>query len=113
MFTAEEIKLLMQEHSAMWLHELSTEALREAGCMDQVAVLPKDFNERARYLANVLVQMLSRKPEDERLRATVSMLTQALSYLMNSTSWQDQVLYDFDSANLKRKVQYLPSGVVR
>jgi len=51
------------------------------------------------------VQSLTRSPQDDRLRSTVGQLAQALSYMLNSTSWQDGELHEFDLGEIKRKLR--------
>ena len=103
--TAEQIKSRMDSHASFALDELTEAALREAGCLERVAVLPEQFNERVRCLGNLLVQMLTKTPEDGQLRGMVGTLAQSLSYMLNSASWRDGVLHDFDAHELKRKLQ--------
>ena len=83
-----------------------TEAmLREAGMLGQVFVLPEKLNDRARYIAGVLVQMLGIGcPIDGDLRFASGVLCQALSYLVNSKSWRDGELHVFDREELRMKV---------
>ena len=72
--------------------------------MDRVCVLPENINERLSYLADVLVQAVTRQPKDDQLRFVVGRLCQSLSYVMNSASWRDGVLHDFDRAEVERKL---------
>ena len=100
----EDIKLQIERRVGIPPEELSAANLEEAGCLRVVCVLPKQLNERASYLADSLVQMICRYPKDDQLRATVGQLCQALSYMMNSTSWREGKLHDFDQQELKRKL---------
>jgi len=100
----DELRYAMKERIPVPPEHLSGAILREAGCLDKVCVVPGEFNERVSYLANVLVQMLTKKPDDDQLRATVSQLCQALSYMMNSASWRDGELHDFDRLELQLKL---------
>ena len=85
--------------------ELTSAALREAGCLEKVCVLPEKFNERMSYLADVLVQSVCNSSvEDDQLRSTIGQLAQAMSYMMNSASWRDGKLHDFDRDELQRKL---------
>lgn len=73
--------------------------------MDRVCVLPEQFNERMSYLADVLVQSIrSTSVKDDRLRSTIGQLSQALSYMMNSASWRDGELHEFDEIELQSKL---------
>ena len=103
--SAKDIKSLCERRIGIPPEELSTAALREAGMMDHVCVLPEAHNERERYLADVLVQMFCRAPKDDRLRAVVGNLCQALSYMMNSASWREVELHDFDLQEVKAKLR--------
>ena len=104
MMNAEEIRYAMQKRVSISPDQLIGATLREAGCMDRVCVLPEQFDERVSYLADVLVQMVTRKPVDDKLRSTVGQLCQSLSYMMNSASWRDGELHDFDLLELKLKL---------
>jgi len=106
--TAEHIKLIMERRTSCLPSELSESALREAGCWERVAVLPESFSERASYLGDMLVQML--KPKNSELRAVVGPITQALSYLLNSASWREGELHDFDLDEIKRKLSRLANA---
>jgi len=102
---AEQIKYAMDNRSSLPPEELTATMLREAGCLERVCVLPSDFKERMSYLANVLVQSIStQNVNDDRLRSTVGELSQALCYMMNSASWREGELHDFDSLELQEKL---------
>ena len=99
------IKFALKERASIEPAVLTVDALRAAGCLDRVAVLPKGTNDRFRYLGDLLVQMVRSAKTDDQLRATVGTLTQSLSYLLNSKSWSDGKLHDFDDQELRRKLQ--------
>jgi hypothetical protein len=101
---SQEIKYSLERRVSVPPDQLTSESLRNAGCLDRVCLLPENFNERASYLGDVLVQMLTRAPKDDNLRAFVGKLTLSLSYMLNSTSWQEGELFDFDVAEIKRKL---------
>lgn len=104
-YRADEIKSAMDRRVSIAPEELTGAALREAGCMDRVCVLPEKFNERMSYLADVLVQSVrSTSVKDDRLRSTIGQLAQAMSYMMNSASWRDGELHDFDAMELQTKL---------
>lgn len=68
-------------------------------------LLPEGFNNRASYMADVLVQMLGMgSPVKGDLRLVSGVLCQTLSYLVNSKSWRDGELHDFDLEEIRRKV---------
>ena len=100
----DEIRTAMDEKRGLHPDRLTREGLRTAGCWELVCVLPKDFDERVRYLANTLVQMMTRTQVDDQLRAAVGELCRAMSYMLNSSSWKDGKLHDFDRDELKRKL---------
>ena len=100
-----EIKYAMENRLSIPPDNLSAANLRAAGCTDRVVVLPEPFNERVSYLGDALVQMLTRNPNDAQLRAIVGQLCQALSYMINSASWRDGKLHEFDADELRRKLQ--------
>ena len=102
----EELKSLMEERVGIPIESLTPALLREAGCMERVAVLPENYNDRIRYLGNLLVQMITSAKCDDRLKSRVGHLSQSMSYLLNSQSWSDGKLYDFDSDELKRKLRH-------
>lgn len=102
---ADEIKRMVQNRVSFSLNEISEETLRDAGCWERVFVLPEPFNERVSYLGGALVQMTTRKPEDDKLRSVVGKLCQSLSYILNSASWREGELHDFDLDELQRKLR--------
>lgn len=103
----QKIKSSLEEHHGIFPEGVTRKQLREAGCLETVAVLPKDFDARVQYLGNLLVQMLTRSAEipDDRLRGATGTLAQSLSHLLNSTSWADRELHDFDLDELRRRVK--------
>lgn len=100
------ISLAMECRQGLHPGEVTVEALREAGCMDVVMPIPKDFMERTRYIGNLLAQMTmdNKGVKDDRLRLVVGQLCQTLSYMFNSCSWQEGELMDFDYAELQSKL---------
>ena len=105
-YTPEEIKSCMERRVGLYPSELTQDALREAECLEQVMALPKGFDDRVRYFANLVVQMVGSSKCDDRLRSRISALAQSMSYLANSSSWTDGKLHDFDERELKRKLQH-------
>lgn len=101
---ADEIRAAMENRRGLYPEQVTRDGLREAECWELVCVLPKDFDERIRYLGNTLVQMMTRTQVDDQLRATVGELCRALSYMLNSSSWRDGTLHEFDRDELKRKL---------
>lgn len=107
-YDAEAIQATMKLRAGFHLEELTEAALRQAGCLPTVAVLPEPFNERVRYLGDLLVQMVVKsKCGDDRLRHTVGTLAQSFSYLLNSSSWADGTLHEFDKDELSRKLRHI------
>jgi hypothetical protein len=102
---SEEIKYALDNRTSLPPENITAEMLREAGCLERVCVLPRDFRERMSYLANVLVQGISGDTvNDDRLRHTVGQLAQSLCYMMNSASWMDGELHDFDAMKLQENL---------
>lgn len=102
MSKTETIKYALKNRSALGLHEVDTESLREAGCWDKILVLPEPLNERLTYLGDALVQSV--KPKDDKLRFVMGRLCQSLSYMLNSASWREGELHEFDLDEIKRKL---------
>lgn len=77
-----------------------------------VCVLPKDFMERVSYIGNLLSQMTmdSKGIKDDQLRLVAGKLCQAVSYMLNSCSWRDGELHDFDYEELRRKLSVFRSS---
>lgn len=105
-----DIRYAMQNRQTVSPDDLTAAKLRSVGCMSGVCVLPEPFNERASYLADILVQMVARKPKDDDLRFVVGRLCQTLGYTLNSASWREGELHDFDLQEVRRKLQPLVSG---
>ena len=103
-----ELKYAVEKRIGVSPDEISEARLRDAGLLGRVFLLPEPLNERARYMADVLVQMLGMgSPVKGDLRMASGVLCQALSYLMNSSSWRDGELHDFDLDEIRRKVRRL------
>lgn len=89
-----------------YLDELTQGALTAAGCSPYVAALPADFDARVRYLGNMLAQMCMAVPrKNERLKLELRTIACALSYLLNSTSFQTGEYHDFDKTEISRKLR--------
>lgn len=99
----ELLKHLVQKRTTFELQELTTSLLLEADCWERVLVVPNNFCDRTSYLADVLVQMV-RKPKNDNLRHVVGQLTQSLCYLLNSASWREDEMHDFDLNEIRRKL---------
>jgi len=107
----EELKNAVERRVGVLPDNLTEASLREAGLQGRVFLLPEGFNERARYMADVLVQMLGiGSPVEGDLRMASGVLCQALSYLVNSSSWRDGELHNFDLDEIRRKVRRLGKG---
>ena len=101
----EEIKYAIKSRQSLPPDQVDAASLLAAGCQDRVFLLPENFNERVSYMADVLVQMLGfGSPVKGDLRFASGVLCQALSYLVNSQSWRDGELHDFDREEIRRKV---------
>ena len=100
----EELKRRVDGRTTFELSELSEDLLREADCWDRVLVVPNANSERVSYIADALVQMVTNIPKNDNLRYVVDQLTQSLCYLMNSASWREDELHDFDLAEIRSKL---------
>ena len=101
----EELRRAVEERIGVPPDEVTEALLREAKLQPRVFLLPENFNERASYIADVLVQMLGvGSPVKGDLRFLSGHLVQALSYLVNSQSWRDGKLHDFDAREIQRKL---------
>lgn len=108
--SVDEIKHAMENRHSVHPDQVDAASLRAAGCKDRVFLLPEGFNERASYMADVLVQMLGiGSPITGDLRFASGVICQSLSYLVNSASWRDGELHDFDRNNISRKLSPLVS----
>ena len=103
--TASDIEYALNNRVSINPDDVCRSVLREAGCQDRVFVVPEDFADRVSYLGDVLVQMLTRHPKDGELRIVAGRLCQSLSYLLNSSSWRDGELHDFDADEIGRKLR--------
>ena len=107
----DELRYSVKERLGVSPDDISGANLRDAGLKDRVFLLPEQFNERSSYMADVLVQMLGAgSPVKGDLRFVSGVLCQALSYLVNSQSWRDGELHDFDRDEIRRKVGRLGSS---
>ena len=72
MASVEEIRYSVEHRRTIEPEGITEENLRNAGCLERVAVLPKDYKERMSYLADLLVQSVnSQSVKDDRLRLMV------------------------------------------
>lgn len=102
---ADDIEYAVEQRATIPPEGITKDALRSAGCLERVCALPVEYEDRMSYLADLLVQSVNNKSvKDDRLRSTVGQLCQALSYMMNSCSWREGELHDFDYAELQRKL---------
>lgn len=109
LLSKEELLRKMEKYAGVYPDEITAESLREAGLASTVALLPREHKDRTRYLGNLLAQMcFALKIEDEgddgKLKAEFVRLATALSYLLNSTSFQTGRYEDFDRAEMDRKL---------
>ena len=106
--TTEELRYSLENRLGVSPDELRGADLRAAGLSDRVFLLPNNFNDKASYMAGVLVQMFGvGSPVTGDLRMVAGVLCQSLSYLMNSTSWAAGELHGFDLSEIRRKVNRL------
>lgn len=85
----------------------SQEAIAAVGCEPYAMLVFKDFKTRTRAMGNALAQLANGAPfqKDPALMAEIRMLTAALSYLLNSSSLDDDKLHDFDLKEIDRKLR--------
>jgi hypothetical protein len=109
---ANKIKYSLDRRRGLHPEDITEEALKQAGCMEVVCAMPKDFMERVSYLGDLLSQMTmdSNGIKDDRLRLVAGKLCQAVSYMLNSCSWRDGELHDFDYEELRRKLSVFRSS---
>ncbi len=101
-YDSEEIKQKVQQRTGFDPEKLSIEELKNAEMLPAVLVLPKNLDERASVLADVLAGMVANK--SGRVREFVGSIAHALSYATNSASWRDDELHDFDLWELQDKL---------
>ena len=108
--SAEELKVAHQDRRGVYPIELSADAMREAGFIEYVMLMPLDFNERVQYLGNMLAQMAPNSVKDDRLRFVAGRLCASLSYLLNSASFREGQLHDFDLREIQSRLGRLGGG---
>ena len=112
MASVEEIRYSVEHRRTIEPEGITEENLRNAGCLERVAVLPKDYKERMSYLADLLVQSVnSQSVKDDRLRLMVGRLCHAYSYMLNSCSWHEGELHDFDYREIQSKLSPFIRGI--
>lgn len=104
--TVEDLKRSLESRGSVDPRTLDPVVLDEAECLGRVALLPKDMDDRTRYFANVLVQMfgVGSHVKDDQTRFVIGRLGQAMTYLVNSSSWRHGELHDFDRDEIRRKL---------
>jgi len=106
LLSKEELLEKIEKHHGVYLNEISDESLEEADLFPWVAVLPKNFKSKVRYLGNILAQMcLKHETKDDMLRLELRSIATALSYLLNSVSFDDDEYKKFDREEIDRKLQ--------
>ncbi len=111
----EEIEMLkdaVKDHNGLYisqLSELDEKCFKEAGVDRIVALLPLDKNERLRYLGNILVQLIFNNKDfkEKRLGFYLGQQAQALSYLLNSFSFRNGEIEEFDKFEISNKLKHL------
>ena len=107
----EEVRRRVESRVPIGLREWveSTQAISEAGFdPDACLLVSQNFKKRAQYLGDVVAQMFMRqeaKSGDEGLAAELGALAQAFSHLLNSASFRDGKLHDFDKLEIARKLR--------
>lgn len=81
---------------------------------DRLFLLPADTKERMQMLGNLFVGMMrnlyscpysSAVPMNDAMRIELKSLATTLSYLMNSSSFRDGVLHDFDRLEIDTRLK--------
>jgi len=99
------IKDALRSRNGVDCDNLTAEDLYDAGCVYFVAPLPKDFQKRVQYLGDLLAQMALNHPvKDDQLRMVLRSIATAFSYLLNSTSYQEGTLRNFDAVEISQKL---------
>lgn len=104
--SASGIHHAVMSHQGVYPEQLDGKALNEAECMSTVMVLPKDATARLQLLGNITAQLACNyKPADTKLRVEFQKLSESMSYLLNSTSFQDGIYHSYDAAEIDRKLR--------
>ena len=103
--SVEEIKYALEHRQTIDPDFVNESDLDQAGCLIRVCVLPENITERFQYLGDALVQMVRQSVKDDDLRICIGQLAQSLSYMINSASWRENTLHQFDRDELKRKLR--------
>lgn len=110
--TLEDVLRRVEQHVPFTPEEVlaSREAIEAAGFRpDSCVLVKKKSKERVRQWGDDLVQMACNATiQDDRLRAEVRSMTQALSHLLNSQSYEDGVLHDYDKKTIDCKLGRTP-----
>jgi len=107
LLSKEELLAEIKKPSGIYLDRISQESLIEAGLCPYVALLPENFKDRLRYMGNLLVQIsfnCNTKLKNESLKIELTCITTALSYLLNSYSFEHDEYKNFDKEEIDRKL---------
>lgn len=106
--TASDIHYALKNHVGVYPDDVSTETLREAGCMDTLMPLPDRYEDRISHIGNLLAQMCNGvRGKDEKLIMDLRIISSSLSYLINSASFQDGQYFDFDQSVINTRLRRL------
>lgn len=94
----------IRAHQGVDPGRLDWATMRNAGIMPQVMLLENDFDARLRSVGNTLAQMCNAVETDEQIRTELQRLSAALSYLLNSSSFDAKTYHDFDKREIDRKI---------
>lgn len=100
----DEIRAAIANRHSIAPEHVNAKDLVQCGCMPRVFLLHEDYQLRMSYLADVLVQSVTSQPKDVKLKLFTSTLAMSLSYLMNSASWREGELFEFDADEIRRKL---------
>ena len=103
--TSEELESHIGTGSGVYPEQLDYEEMIKAGLLGFVTILPKDHKKRIRHFGDQLVQMCyNTETEDPFLKVELLTLATTLSYLLNSTSFENGVYHRFDKDEISRKL---------
>jgi len=96
--------------SGAYPEDLSYELLEEAGAMHVVLPIHKDFRKRMRQFGNIMAQMgYGFKSKDPKLMIEFRTIATTLSYLLNSTSFEEDSYRKFDKQAVDNKLRRMPA----
>jgi len=102
LLSVKELQDKVEGAQGVFLGQVDDALLTEAGFLPTVAILPTDYKKRIAYLGNLVVQMCFSYQGEA--KDTLVRIASALSYLINSTSFQEKKYFKYDKAEIGRKL---------